>query len=59
MGAIYAPNHDAQKIDSALIAGVEKNKSFDDVELKRVKNLIQNANESLLTSAAAVGGMLE
>lgn len=58
MGAIYAPNHDAQKIDSSLISGVEQNKKFDDTELKRVKNLMSNANDNLMSSAAAVGGML-
>lgn len=58
MGAIYAPNHDAKKIDQSLISGVEQNPSFNDVELKRVKNLIQNAHDNLMSSATAVGGML-
>ena len=58
MGAIYAPSHDPKKIEDSLIKGVEQNKSFDDVELKRVKNLMSNANETLLNNATAVGGML-
>ncbi|WP_089604701.1 M16 family metallopeptidase [Acinetobacter piscicola] len=58
MGAIYAPSHDPQKIEDSLIQGVEQNKSFDDVELKRVKNLMSNANDTLLNNATAVGGML-
>ncbi|MEG0483257.1 MAG: insulinase family protein [Acinetobacter sp.] len=58
MGAIYAPSHDPKKIEDSLIQGVEQNKSFDDVELKRVKNLMSNANDTLLNNATAVGGML-
>ena len=58
MGAIYAPSNDPQKIENTLISSVEQNKNFDDVELKRVKNLVNNANDNLLTSATAVGGML-
>lgn len=58
MGAIYAPSHDPQKIENSLIQGVEQSKKFDDVELKRVKNLMRNANDNLLSNAAAVGGML-
>ncbi|RKG38548.1 M16 family metallopeptidase [Acinetobacter rongchengensis] len=58
MGAIYAPTHDAKKIEDSLIQGVEQNKKFDEVELKRVKNLMSNANENLLNNATAVGGML-
>ena len=58
LGAIYAPNHDAKKIDQSLISNVEQGKQFDDVELKRVKSLMQNANENLFSNASAVGGML-
>ena len=58
IGAIYAPNHDAKKVESALISGVEKNQSFNETELNRVKNLIQNQSESVLSNAAALGGRL-
>ena len=58
MGAVYAPNHDANKIESGLITGVEKNKAFNQTELNRVKNLIQNQADSVLTNAAALGGRL-
>lgn len=58
MGAIYAPTHDAKRIDQALISGVEQNAAFNEVELKRVKNLLKNAQDNLLSSASAVGSML-
>jgi len=58
MGAIYAPSNDPQKIENLLISSVEQSKNFDEVELQRVKNLMSNANDNLLSSAAAVGGML-
>lgn len=58
IGAIYAPNHDANKVESALISGVEKNQPFNETELNRVKNLIQNQSESVLSNAAALGGRL-
>lgn len=58
IGAIYAPNHDAKKVESALISGVEKNQPFNETELNRVKNLIQNQSDSVLSNAAALGGRL-
>ena len=58
IGAIYAPNHDAKKVESALISGVEKHQPFNETELNRVKNLIQNQSESVLSNAAALGGRL-
>ena len=58
MGAVYAPNHDAQKVGSALMQGIEKKHNFNEVELNRVKNLIKNSQKSMMTSASAVGGML-
>ncbi|CAB1214213.1 M16 family metallopeptidase [Acinetobacter bouvetii] len=58
MGAIYAPNHDAKKVQSELVTGVEKNKAFNETELNRVKNLIQNQADNIQTNAAALGGRL-
>jgi len=58
MGAIYAPNHDEKKVQSELIAGVEKSQLFNETELNRVKNLIQNQADSVLSNAAALGGRL-
>lgn len=58
IGAIYAPNHDAKKVESGLISGVEKNQPFNETELNRVKNLIQNQSDSVLSNAAALGGRL-
>ena len=58
MGAVYAPNHDAQKVGSALVQGVEKKHNFNETELNRVKNLIKNSQKSMMSSASAVGGML-
>ncbi len=47
-----------KKVESALVAGVEKTPSFNEVELNRVKSMIKNAQESMFSSATAVGGML-
>lgn len=58
MGAIYAPNHDAQKVGDALVQGIEKKHNFNETELNRVKNLIKNSQKSMMSSASAVGGML-
>ncbi|MFW1858705.1 insulinase family protein [Acinetobacter defluvii] len=58
MGAIYSPKHDEKRIAQSLVDEVEKNPSFNEVELKRVKNLMKNTQDNLLTSATAVGSML-
>ncbi len=58
MGAIYAPNHDEKKVQSELVSGVEKSQPFNETELNRVKNLIQNQADSVLSNAAALGGRL-
>ncbi|WP_445116136.1 M16 family metallopeptidase [Acinetobacter sp. WZC-1] len=58
MGAIYAPSHDAKQIENSLIAGVEKTRAFNQTELNRVKNLLKNAQESMLSNATAVGTIL-
>ncbi|WP_173910348.1 pitrilysin family protein [Acinetobacter sp. Marseille-Q1618] len=58
MGAIYSPKHDEKRIAQSLVSEVEKNPSFNEVELKRVKNLMKNAQDNLLTSATSVGAML-
>lgn len=58
MGAIYAPNHDEKRVQSELVAGVEKSQPFNETELNRVKNLIQNQADSVLSNAAALGGRL-
>lgn len=58
MGADYAPNHDPKKVETSLAQGVENSKPFDEKELKRVKNIAQNAQDNLMSNAAAVGSML-
>ncbi|TCM67746.1 zinc protease [Acinetobacter calcoaceticus] len=58
MGAVYAPNHDEKSVASGLISGVEQNVAFNDVELKRVKNLIQNQADTIANDAVALGSRL-
>lgn len=58
MGAIYAPNHDIKVVTEKLNSGVEKPQKFNETELKRVKNLVKNSQESMMSSATAVGDML-
>lgn len=57
-GAIYAPNHDAKKLDITLNDTVEGKKAFSNVEIQRVKNLVKNAQAQLWTSSPAVGQLL-
>lgn len=59
MGAAYTPPAQQTKVvDQALKQGVEQNKPFNEVELKRVKNLIGNDVQSLLNSSVEVGKVL-
>ena len=58
MGAIYAPNHNAEQVDQALDQGVEKTQDFNETELKRVKSLIQNQADSIQSNSAALGSRL-
>ena len=58
LGAIYAPNHDQKKVESALAAGVESGKPFTETELNRVKTLIKHSQEIMLTNAESVGDVL-
>lgn len=58
MGAVYAPTHDEKKVADGLISGVEQNKAFNEVELKRVKTLIQNQADNVRNNAVAMGGRL-
>ena len=58
LGAIYAPNHDAKQIETALISNTEKDQNFNATELNRVKNLVKNGQETLLANAVSVGSML-
>lgn len=58
LGAVYAANHDENKVASTLMKGIEKKHDFNETELNRVKNLIKNSQKSMMTSASAVGSML-
>ncbi|WP_347460678.1 pitrilysin family protein [Acinetobacter thermotolerans] len=58
MGAVYAPNHDVQKVEQALHTGVEQSKDFNETELNRVKNMTRNAADNIKNNAAALGSRL-
>ncbi|MHA3891558.1 M16 family metallopeptidase [Acinetobacter sp. GXMZU3951] len=58
MGAIYAPNNDAQQVEQALDQGIEQSKAFNETELKRVKSLIQNQADSIQSNSAALGSRI-
>ncbi|WP_431437362.1 M16 family metallopeptidase [Acinetobacter lwoffii] len=58
MGAIYAPNHQAQDIEKGLIQGVEKSQPFTEAELNRAKNLTRNQADNIKNSATALGSRL-
>ena len=55
MGAIYAPNHQAQAIEQRLIQGVEQSQPFTEAELNRAKNLTRNQADNIKNSATALG----
>ena len=58
MGAVYAPTHDAAKVQTALTQGVENNTAFSAVELQRIKSISQNAAENVAKDAVALGSRL-
>lgn len=58
LGAIYAPNHDDQKVAQQLISSIEKPQNFSDTELNRIKNYVKNNQKSMMSNSTAVGGML-
>ena len=58
LGAVYAPNHDAAKVQAQLNQGVEQSKAFDDTELNRVKSMTRNQADSIKNNAAALGSRL-
>ncbi|QHH94518.1 insulinase family protein [Acinetobacter gyllenbergii] len=58
MGAIYAPNHDAKKVQEALTAGVENSHEFSEAELQRIKNITQNDADTIMNDAVALGSRL-
>lgn len=58
MGAVYAPNHDEKKVAQSLEKGIEKKHQFNETELNRVKNMIKNGQESMMTNASSVGGFI-
>ena len=58
LGAVYAPNHDEKKLLQSLEKGIEKKHSFNETELNRVKKMIKNGQESMMTNAATVGGII-
>lgn len=58
LGAVYAPNHDASKIDQALKTELEKKPSFEATELKRLQNIVKNSQETAFKSANALGGLI-
>ena len=58
MGAVYAPNHNDKNVEAKLISGVEKPQNFNETELKRIKGLVKNGQDSMFASSSAVGNML-
>ncbi|MDF2417415.1 insulinase family protein [Acinetobacter beijerinckii] len=58
MGAIYAPNHDANKVNESLTQGVENSQAFSEAELQRIKNITQNSADSIMNDAVALGSRL-
>ncbi|OTG91633.1 M16 family metallopeptidase [Acinetobacter sp. ANC 3813] len=58
MGAVYAPNHDAKKVQTELNQGVESSKDFNEAELNRVKNITRNQADNVKNSATALGSTL-
>lgn len=58
IGAVFSPSDDAKKVQQGLIQGVENKQNFNQSEVQRIKDLIKNSQESLFTSATAVGDML-
>ncbi|MGB9037789.1 MAG: insulinase family protein, partial [Acinetobacter calcoaceticus] len=58
LGAIYAPSNDPKKVESSLLAGIEKGKPFTEVELNRVKSLMKTQGDLITKDAVALGSRL-
>ena len=58
MGAVYAPNHDAARVQNELNKGVEQSKGFNETELNRIKGITRNQADSIKNNAAALGSRL-
>ncbi|WP_218646819.1 pitrilysin family protein [Acinetobacter sp. SwsAc6] len=55
MGAVYAPNQNAQQVQTTLNKGVEQTQAFNDAELNRVKAMTRNQADSIKNNASAIG----
>ena len=58
MGAVYAPNHNATQVQTALNQGVEQTKNFNETELNRIKSMTRNQADNIKNNAAALGSRL-
>jgi len=58
LGAIYSPSNDPKKVESSLLAGIEKGKPFTEVELNRVKSLMKTQGDLITKDAVALGSRL-
>ncbi|WP_374664991.1 M16 family metallopeptidase [Acinetobacter sp.] len=58
LGAVYAPNHDAKKVQAELNNGVEHSNDFDETELNRVKSMTRNQADNIKNNAAALGSRI-
>ncbi len=56
LGAIYSPSNDPKKVESSLLAGIEKGKPFTEVELNRVKSLMKTQGDLITKDAVALWG---
>ncbi|NHB58267.1 insulinase family protein [Acinetobacter sp. 194] len=58
LGAIYAPNHHAENVKKQLIHSVEKPQKFNATEVNRIKSMVKNAQETMMTNSSAVADMI-
>lgn len=58
LGAVYSPSQNATTVESALAKQVEQFKPFDDIELKRVKQLMQTQIDLIQKDPIALGSRL-
>src|SRR5690606_22936531 len=49
---------DEKQVSEALTTGVEKKQAFSEVELQRLKNITQNAADTIANDAVALGSRL-
>ncbi|MFT4021686.1 MAG: insulinase family protein, partial [Acinetobacter sp.] len=56
--ALYSPQHDAKKLEQALIQDVEQGQDFNSADVQRIKNMLKNGLTNTLNSSSSMANIL-